>query len=274
VGTLIKEEFIMSDNSLAEIKIKDIESGVPFTVYFSDVDNGYEIRRDSIDFESEPMEVTLTINYHLKTRIFINSFTNLDTNDEYLMVDKINIKMGMHNRHIDVELENLLTEKNKREKMYLWGCTCDSLIASIYPLRYVLKKCWHILSEMNFSFIMSFDALSEAYIILHKSMIHGIVTSKNQELAEGCINYHCDNNISFIWDDVSQESFDTNCLAECILVEELVENNRPELLRMIPLRLRILLVTHFNAEGKHEIVAALNYYHRGDYRNPGEDLVL
>lgn len=263
----------MSDNSLKDIKIKDIENDVHFTMYFGCNGTQYIISRNPIGFESEPMEVTLAINYHLKTRISINSFTNIDVPDEYLMVDAINIKMGMHNRHIDVELENLLTEKDTYQKRYVWGCTNDSNLTSIYPLRYVMNKCWHILSEMDFSHIMSFENLSETYVILHKSIIHGIVTSKNQELAERCVNYHCGNDIAFIWDNVGQESFNTYCMKDCILVEELV-NHRPELLRMIPLRLRILLVTHFNAEGKHEIVAALNYYHKGDYKDPGKDLIL
>lgn len=137
-----------------------------------------------------------------------------------------------------------------------------------------MKKCWYVLSEMDFAYIMSFGDLSKAHIILPKSIIHGIVTSRNQELAERCLEYHCGDDMAFLWNDVSQESFDENCLADCMLVEELVENNRMELLRMIPLRLRILLITHFNAEGKHEIVAALNHYHRGDYRDPRKDLML
>jgi hypothetical protein len=259
----------MSDNSLKDIKIKDIESGVPFTVHC-----GYDGIQTGFESESELMEVTLTVNYHKKTRNFKNAFTGIDTIDEYLMADAINIKMGMHDRHIDVELENSLTERNKHQKMYLWGCQCNSSLTSIYPLMYVLKKCWHVLDKMDFSYIMSFEDLSEAYVSLYKSIIHGIVTSKNQELAEGCVNYHCGNDIAFIWNDVGQESFNIYCMKDCILVEELVENNRMELLRMIPLRLRIMLVTHFNAEGKHEIVAALNHYHRGDYKDPRKDLVL
>jgi len=257
-----------NNNSLVDIKIKDIENGVPFTVHC-----GYDGIQTGFESESELMEVTLTVNYHKKTRNFKNAFTGIDTIDEYLMADAINIKMGMHDRHIDVELENSLTERNKHQKMYLWGCQCNSSLTSIYPLMYVLKKCWHVLDKMDFSYIMSFEDLSEAYVSLYKSIIHGIVTSKNQKLAEGCVNYHCGNDIAFIWNDVGQESFNTYCMKDCILVEELV-NHRPELLRMIPLRLRILLITHFNAEGKHEIVAALNYYHKGDYRNPGEDLIL
>ena len=266
----------MSDNiSLADIKIEDIDNGTPFTVYFGYNGTQYITRTDSIDFESEPMEITLAINYHKQIRDFKNPFANIDTKDKYLMVevDAINIKMGMHNRHIDVELKDVLTEKDKHRKAYLWGCACDSVIESIYPLRYAMKTCWDILSEMDFSHIMSFRELSKGNIILHKSIIHGIVTSKNQELIERCLEYHCCDDMAFLWNHIGQDSFDANCLADCILVEELV-NHRPELLRMIPLRLRILLVTHFNAEGKHEIVAALNHYHRGDYRNPGEDLVL
>ncbi len=258
----------MSNNSLAEIKIKDIENGVPFTIHC-----GYDGTQTGFESESELMEVILTVNYHQETRIFINSFTNIETKDEYLMVDAINIKMGMHGRNIDVELANSLTEKNEHQKRYLWGCTYDSSLMSIYPLRYVLKKCWHVLDKMDFSQIMSFDDLSEAYVSLYKSIIHGIVASKNQELVEGCVNYHCGNDIAFIWNDVGQESFNIYCVKDCILVEELV-NHRPELLRMIPLRLRILLITHFNTEGKHEIVAALNYYNKGDYKDPGKDLVL
>ena len=265
----------MSDNnSLEGIGIKDIENGVPFTVHCVYDGTQHDICRDAMGLESELMEVTLTINYRQKTGIFKNAFTNLDTIDEYLMVDAINIKMGMHNRHIDVELENTLWgRKDTHQKRYLWGCTYDSKLTSIYPLRYVVKICWHILSEMDFSHIMSFGGSSKDNIILRKSIIHGIVTSKNQELAEGCVNYHCGNDIAFIWDDIGQDSFDANCPTDCILVEELV-NHRPELLRMIPLRLRILLITHFNAEGKHEIVAALNYYHKGDYKDPGKDLLL
>ena len=262
------------NNILADIKIKDIENGVPFTVYFGCNGTQYIIRGDSIDFESEPMEVTLVINYHLKTRIFINSFTNIETKDEYLMVDSINVKMGMHNRHIDVELENALWgRKDTSQKMYLWGCTCDTSLNSLYPLRYIMETCYYILDKMHFTNIMSFGELSKNDIILRKSIIHGIVTSKNRELTERCLDCRCGNDIAFIWDDIEQESFDTNCQAICILIEELV-NHRPELLRMIPLRLRILLITHFNAEGKHEIVAALNYYHRGDYKDPGKDLML
>lgn len=263
----------MSDNSLAEIKIKDIESGVPFTMYFGCNGIQYIIRRNPIGFESEPMEITITINYHLKTRIFINSFTNIDTKDEYLMVDSINVKMGMHNRHIDVELENTLWgRKDTSQKMYLWGCTCDTVLNSLYPLRYIMEKCYYILDKMDFTNIMLFGELSKDIMIFRKSIIHGIVASKNQELTERCLECRCGNDIAF-WDSIDQEFFDTNCLAICILIEE-VANHRPELLRMIPLRLRIMLVTHFNAEGKHEIVAALNHYHRGDYRNPGKDLML
>ena len=140
-----------------------------------------------------------------------------------------------------------------------------------------MEKCWNILSKMDFSSVMSFGNFTGTFtkgnLYLHKSIIHGIVTSRNQEFAEKCLEYDCGNDIAFIWDSVNQESFDTNCPAICILIEELV-NHRPELLRMIPLRLRILLVTHFNAEGKHETVAALNHYHRGDYKDPGKDLIL
>jgi hypothetical protein len=278
VGTLIKEEFIMLDNNRLEgIRIKDIENDVPFTVYFGYDGTQYIIHRDrdSIDFESEPMEVTLTINYRQKTRIFKNAFTNIDTEDKYVLVDAFNIKMGMHNKHIDVELENTLWgRKDTHRKMYLWGGTCDISLYSIYPLRYIMEKCYYILDKMDFTNIMLFVELTKDTMIFRKSIIHGIITSENQELAEICLDCLRGNDIAFLWDDVKQEFFDTNFPAICILIEELVENNRPELLRMIPLRLRILLVTHFNAEGKHEIVAALNYYHRGDYRNPGEDLVL
>lgn len=265
----------MSDNRLKDIKIVDIESDVPFTVYFGSNGTQYVIHENSIGFESEPMEITLAINYHLKTRIFINSFTNINTNDEYLMVDKFNIKMGMHNRHIDVELENALWgRKDTHQKMYLWGCTSDTVLNSLYPLRYIMEKCYYILDKMDFTNIMLFGELTKDNTILRKSIIHGIVTSKNQELAERCLDCRCGNDMAFLWDGVKQEFFDTDCPAICILIEELVNNNRPELLRMIPLRLRILLVTHFNAEGKHEIVAALNHYHRGDYKDPRKDLVL
>jgi hypothetical protein len=261
----------MSDNSLKDIKIVDIESGVPFTVYFGCNGTQYVIHEDSIGFESEPMEVTITINYRQKTRIF----TDIDTIDEYLMVDTIKIKMGMHNRHIDVELGNTLWgKKDTFQKMYLWGCTCDSLLMSIYPLRYIIEKCYCILDKMDFTNIMLFGELTKDTMIFRKSMIHGIVTSRNQELAERCLDCRCGNDIAFLWDDVKQEFFDTDCQAICILIEELVENNRPELLRTIPLRLRILLTTHFNAEGKHEIVAALNHYHKGDYKDPRKDLML
>jgi hypothetical protein len=262
----------MLNNILADIKIKDIKSGAHFTVYFGCNGTQYIIHEDSIGFESEPMEVTLTINYHQKTNISYNPFID----EEFVMVDKINIKMHMHNRHIDVELENTLDErKNKHQQMYLWGHISDAPLSNIYQLRYIMDKCYRILDKMDFSSIMSFgNHTGKSEMILHKSIIHGIVTAKNQEFAERCLEYHCGNDMAFLWNDINQDSFDESCHADFILIEELVENNRPDLLRMIPLRLRIMLVTHFNAEGKHEIVAALNHYHRGDYKNPGKDLVL
>lgn len=264
----------MLDNGLEGIRIKDIETGVPVTLYFGYNGTRYTILKDPMGFESEPMEVTLTINYHRDDGNRYDYFTN-----ESLIVESINIEMGMHNRHIDVELidtefEYLFDRKNKHQGMYLWKGRCDASLISINSLMFVMEKCWHILSEMNVSRIMSCRKSSIGFtrtaILLRKSIIHGIVASKNQELAERCLEYCC----GYIWDDIDQEFFDTCCLTVYILIEELVKNNRMALLRMIPLRLRILLITHFNAEGKHEIVAALNHYHRGDYKDPRKDLML
>ena len=263
----------MRDNSLEHIKIKDIETGVPVTLYFGYNGTRYTLLKDPMGFESEPMKITVTINYHEKIRTFKNAFINVDEEDKYLMVDAINIKMGMYNRHIDVDLEPELGEKNAYQGIYLWGCPYDASLLSIGSLMFVIEKCWHVLSEMNVSRIMSCRkspiGFTRTAILLRKSIIHGIVTSMNQELAERCLEYCC----RYIWDDIDQEFFDTCCVTVYILIEELV-NNRPELLRMIPLCLRIMLITHFNAEGKHEIVAALNHYHRGDYKDPRKDLML
>ena len=43
---------------------------------------------------------------------------------------------------------------------------------------------------------------------------------------------------------------------------------------MIPLTLRTHLIARFNKAGQHAIVAALNHYHKGDYKDPGKDLML
>ena len=264
----------MTDNILANIKITDVENGVPFTLYYGYNGTRYVTRDDSMDFESEPMEITVTINYHQEIRTFKNSFTNIEEESKSLVVNKISIRMGMHNRNIDVVLEPELGEKKRHQNKYLWCCTCDSSLISIYPLTYAMKICWDVLSEMDFTQVMECRQFTEGHIRLHKSIIHGIVNSMNQELAERCLEYRCSGYKAYVWDHIDQEFFDTMYPSVCILIEELVNNNRLELLRMIPLCLRIMLVTHFNTEGKHEIVAALNHYHKGDYKDPRRDLML
>jgi hypothetical protein len=47
----------------------------------------------------------------------------------------------------------------------------------------------------------------------------------------------------------------------------LEECNKLELLRQIPLDTRLKLIQLFNKLGKHEIVALLNHYHKGDYKS-------
>jgi len=47
----------------------------------------------------------------------------------------------------------------------------------------------------------------------------------------------------------------------------LTECNKLELLRQIPLETRSKMIQLFNKAGKHELVALLNHYHKGDYRS-------
>ena len=47
----------------------------------------------------------------------------------------------------------------------------------------------------------------------------------------------------------------------------LKECNKLELLRQIPLETRLKMIQLFNERGKHELVALLNHYHKGDYKS-------
>ena len=47
----------------------------------------------------------------------------------------------------------------------------------------------------------------------------------------------------------------------------LQECNKLELLRQIPLDTRLKLIQLFNKLDKHEVVALLNHYHKGDYKS-------
>jgi len=47
----------------------------------------------------------------------------------------------------------------------------------------------------------------------------------------------------------------------------LKECNKLELLRQIPLDTRLKMIQSFNELGKHELVALLNHYHKGDYKS-------
>ena len=47
----------------------------------------------------------------------------------------------------------------------------------------------------------------------------------------------------------------------------LEECNKLELLRQIPLDARLKMIQLFNKLDKHEVVALLNHYHKGDYKS-------
>jgi hypothetical protein len=287
VETLIKEEIVMK--IISDMKVTDFPSGVSFKAYYQEprlthqggllFDEPYtgSLERDSVPkldasygtwfpvrtketyhYRSEDvMECDITITYH-----------EMDDDDAEIVIDQIDVVMMRHGIKITNHYYGIHDEVfSNHSRMIDWFSSKVKL--QYFPLISVIGKCYHIMCGEFTELVYTEPALNQ--LCDFEMIIRGIASSESTPwLAETLLSRYCE--LYEKRNDISQVAFSQTTLL--MLIYELVNQNRGEVLRIIPLTLRIQLIARFNEAGKHAIVAALNHYHKGDYKNPGEDLIL
>lgn len=213
----------------------------------------------------DAMECDITITYH-----DMDNYDRLEYGfdfDEPLceLIDKIDVIMTRHGRTITIHQNDELLKTTSLLNRFRYSSKIERL--SIFNS---IKKCYHIL-DGEFASLTSQQVPDVFHMEHNMMMIKGIVSSESTPLlAETLLNIYCEE----INETNDANSMEMTPLTLMSLIYEIVIQNRGELLRKIPLMLRTHLITEFNKIGRHDIVAALNHYHKGDYKDPGKDLVL
>ena len=109
--------------------------------------------------------------------------------------------------------------------------------------------------------------LNSEYTILHQSLMDDYIAE-----AENYFHRVEENEKSFgplVRGYIKRSGYDFSSAFVFMLefFDILTECNKLELLRQIPLDTRSKMIQLFNKIGKHEVVALLNHYHKGDYRS-------
>jgi hypothetical protein len=112
--------------------------------------------------------------------------------------------------------------------------------------------------------------LNSEYTILHQSLLDDYIAeledllNKMEEYEQGrTVGYF---NITRMR-RISAHDSTASVALRLEFFDILEECNKLELLRQIPLDTRLKMIQLFNKLGKHEIVALLNHYHKGDYKS-------
>ena len=104
--------------------------------------------------------------------------------------------------------------------------------------------------------------LNSEYTILHQRLMGDYITEV-EHLVDNMEDYtrDCINSM------FKRKPLDYDFNYTVTLIDILKECNKLELLRQIPLDTRSKMIQLFNKAGKHELVALLNHYHKGDYKS-------
>jgi len=104
--------------------------------------------------------------------------------------------------------------------------------------------------------------LNSEYAILHQRLMGDYITEV-EHLVDNMEDYtrDCINSM------FKRKPLDYDFNYTVTLIDILKECDKLELLRQIPLDTRSKMIQLFNKTGKHEVVALLNHYHKGDYKS-------
>ena len=277
---------------ISDMKVKDFQSGVSFKAYYQEprlthqggllFDEPYtgSLERDSVPkldasyvwsfpvrtketyhYRAEDvMECDITITYHEIDDDLENQHESDD--DAEIVIDQIDVTMMRHGIKITHHYYGAHDDEvfSNHSKMIDWYSSKVKL--QYFPLISVMGKCYHILCGEFTDLVYTEPALNQLYD--YETIIRGIASSESTPwLAETLLGRYCE--LAEKRNDISQVAFSQTTLF--MLIYELVNQNRGEVLRIIPLTLRTHLVARFNEAGQHAIVAALNHYHKGDYKS-------
>jgi len=277
----------------AEVKLKDIESGVPFKVYHCRVGKDYDIFTEKMGvFEGLPMEIQLTINYikasyqsdekaKMETHFLIRDFyavfsigeeeIEMRWDDDSLSVAQAQNKIlrnsvyGISVRQSMLSAKHLLPPQRRNDPLKFDGeLTMNNIMYSFWKIATLMHlsligDCSWLCSISNPAGI--FYAIHSAFTIspIAEKCYMSIVKS-NERIAINQLTQvieHCQTNDSF-----------NNRHIEAVvapIVSAIHECGKPELFRNIPMEVRTILVSHFNKGNQHEIVSELNHYTDGRY---------
>ena len=274
---------------ISDMKVRDFPSGVSFKAYYQEprlthqggllFDEPYtgSLERDSVPkldasygtwfpvrtketyhyHAEDVMECDITITYHEMDDDLENQHESDD--DAEIVIDQIDVTMMRHGIKITNHYYGAHDDEvfSNHSRMIDWFSSKVKL--QYFPLISVIGKCYHIMCGEFTELVYTEPALNQLYDC--EMIIRGIASSESTPwLAETLLSRYCE--LTEKRNDISQ------------VIYELVNQNRGEVLRIIPLTLRTQLIARLNEAGKHAIVAALNHYHKGDYKDPGKDLVL
>jgi hypothetical protein len=279
----------------AEVKLKDIESGVPFEVYHCRVGKDYDIFTEKMGvFEGVPMKIQLTINY-TKTSYQSDEEAKMETN--FLIRDFYAI-FSIGEEEIEMRWDDdslsVAQAQNKILRNSIYGISGgQSMLSAKHllppqrrndPLKFdgeltmnnIMYSFWKIATLMHLSLI---GDCSWLYHISNPAGIFAVIHSAFtiSPIAMKCYMSIVKSNERMAINQLTQvieycqtnDSFNNRPIEAVVapIVSAIHECGKPELFRSIPMEVRTILVPHFNKENQHEIVAELNHYTDGRYHD-------
>ena len=279
----------------AEVKLKDIESGVPFKVYHCRVGKDYDIFTEKMGvFEGVPMKIQLTINYtkasyqsdeeaKMETHFLIRDFyaifsigeeeIEMRWDDDSLSVAQAQNKIlrnsiyGISVRQSMLSAKHLLSPQRRNGPLtFDGGLTMNTIMYSFWKIATLMHLS--LIGDCSWLYHISnpvgiFAVIHSAFTIspIAKKCYMSIVKS-NERIAINQLTQvieYCQTNDSF-----------NNRPIEAVIapiVSAIHDCGKPELFRNIPMEVRTILVPHFNKGNQHEIVSELNHYTDGRYHD-------
>jgi hypothetical protein len=279
----------------AEVKLKDIESGVPFKVYHCRVGKDYDVFTEKMGvFERVPMEIQLTINY-TKTSYQSDEEDKMET---HFLIRDFYAVFSIGEEEIEMRWDDdslsVAQAQNKILRNSIYGISGGQSMLSAKqllppqrrngPLKFdgeltmnnIMYSFWKIATLMHLSLI---GDCSWLYYISNPvgifAVIHSALTIS--PIAMKCYMSIVKSNERMAINQLTQvieycqtnDAFNNRPIEAVVapIVSAIHECGKPELFRNIPMEVRTILVPHFNKENQHEIVAELNHYTDGRYHD-------
>lgn len=280
----------------AEVKLKDIESGVPFKVYHCRVGKDYDIFTEKMGvFEGVPMKIQLTINY-TKTSYQSDEEAKMET---HFLIRDFYAVFSIGEEEIEMRWDDdslsVAQAQNKILRNSIYGISVRQSIPSAKqllppqrrngPLKFdgeltmnnIMYSFWKIATLMHLSLIGDYSWL---YYISNPAGIFAVIYYSAftiSPIAEKCYMSIVKSNERIAINQLTEvieycqmnDSFNNRHIEAVVapIVSVIHECGKPELFRNIPMEVRTILVLHFNKENQHEIVSELNHYTDGRYHD-------